>query len=77
MVSSELGVHVLQRSVSVSLRLLDTVLVGLLVLVVVGVVLRLSHFLTVSVGFGDIRKALGHDNSGSLMKATTETIKME
>lgn len=48
MVSSELGVHVSQRSVSVSLWLLDTVLVGLLVLVVVGVVLRLSHFLDVS-----------------------------
>ena len=43
MVSSELGVDALQRSVSVSLRLLDTVLVGLLVLVVVGVVLRLRH----------------------------------
>lgn len=65
MVSSELGVHVLQRSVSVSLRLLDTVLVGLLVLVVVGVVLRLSHFLTVSMGIEDFRKALGNHNSGS------------
>lgn len=43
MVSSELSVDALQRSVSVSLRLLDTVLVGLLVLVVVGVVLRLRH----------------------------------
>lgn len=44
MVSSELGVNGSQRSVSVSLRLLDTVLVSLLGLVVGGVVLRLSHF---------------------------------
>lgn len=64
-VSSELGVHVSQRSVSVSLRLLDTVLVGLLVLVVVGVVLRLSHFLTVSTGFGRIRSGYGQNNVGS------------
>lgn len=61
-VSSELGVHVSQRSVSVSLRLLDTVLVGLLVLVVVGVVLRLSHFLTVSTEFGRIRSGYGQNN---------------
>lgn len=43
-VSSELGVNVSQRSVSVSLWLLDTVLVSLLGLVVGGVVLRLGHF---------------------------------
>lgn len=43
-VSSELGVDVSQRSVSVGLWLLDTVLVSLLGLVVGGVVLRFSHF---------------------------------
>lgn len=43
MVSSELGVDGSQRSVLEGLRLLDTVLVGLLGLVVVGVVLRLRH----------------------------------
>lgn len=43
-VSSELGVNVSQRSVSVGLWLLDTVLVSLLGLVVGGVVLRFSHF---------------------------------
>lgn len=64
-VSSELGVHVSQRSVSVSLRLLDTVLVGLLVLVMVGVVLRLSHFLIVSTEFGGIRSGYGQNNYGS------------
>lgn len=52
-VSSELGVNVSQRSVSVGLWLLDTVLVSLLGLVVVGVVLRLRHFaLNVSSGQG-------------------------
>lgn len=45
MVSSELGVHVSQRSVSEGLWLLDTVLVGLLGLVVGGVVLRFRHLL--------------------------------
>lgn len=43
MVSSELGVDGSQGSVLEGLRLLDTVLVGLLCLVVVGVVLRLRH----------------------------------
>lgn len=42
-VSSELGVNTFQRRVSVSLRLLDSVLVSLLDLVVVCVVLRLRH----------------------------------
>lgn len=44
MVSSELGVHASQGSVSEGLRLLDTVLVGLLGLVVGGMVLRFRHF---------------------------------
>lgn len=42
-VSSELGVNGSQRSVSVSLWLLDTVLVSLLGLVVGGMVLGLGH----------------------------------
>lgn len=43
-VSSELRVHTLQRRVSVGLRLLDAVLVGLSGLVVSRVVLGFGHF---------------------------------
>lgn len=43
MVSSELGVHTLQRWVLVGSWLLDSILVSLLDLVVVGVVLGFRH----------------------------------
>lgn len=59
MVFSELGVHVLQRSVSVGLWLLDAVLVGLLGLVVGGMVLGLGHFTGVSLVLGRGGDAMG------------------
>jgi len=44
LVADELGADSLERRVTLGLDLLDTVTVGLLVLVVVGVVLGLGHF---------------------------------
>ena len=43
LVSEELRVHSLERCVPLSLGLVDSVLMGLLVLVVSGMVLRLCH----------------------------------
>lgn len=49
-IAAELGVDTLQRTRSERRRPLDTILVGLLVLVVIGMVLRFGHG---NVGDGD------------------------